>query len=134
MPRLWGELRPGTYAVKRFWACRLMDAIYLVKDKNRKAARKLCRSRNQRSCDEFPFASTKQGCHMAEKAHLPTLAITGYWCSTAGVPLADNMYGGSLLSGFYRKWRVRPQYGTTFDGDRFSVFAYDFGDLPIVNT
>lgn len=61
---------------------------------NRHVATKMCaRAQVKGSCDEYPFASTYQGCSRIR-------------CHVAGVPLADNKQAGSILGTFYRRQRV----------------------------
>lgn len=62
--------------------------------KNRRAAVRQCRHQGaQGSCDEYPFASTEEGC-------------ATYPCSTAGVPRAENNLQGADISTFYRVSRI----------------------------
>lgn len=67
---------------------------------NRKQALKMCaKQKEPYSCDEYPFATTYQGC-------MYVVNWSGGRCHVKGVPLADNKRGGSLLSSFYVKQRV----------------------------
>ena len=70
---------------------------------NRRVARATCRARHYTlSCDEYPFASTNQGCYQRPP------------CSVAGIPRTDNSKSGSLLGSFYGTARVA-------DNDAFYV-------------
>lgn len=72
------------------------------KNQNRAAALRRCRKLpDVGSCDEFPFASTRQGC---------------YWdpCSVRKIRLPDNRGSGAALGRFYKRSRV-------VSGDKFWV-------------
>jgi hypothetical protein len=75
------------------------------KKNNRKAAcRSFHRHNKEDSCDEYPFASTRQGAWK----HPPPESERDH------VRLSDNRIAGSFLGGFYRRQRV-------IDGDDFYV-------------
>lgn len=70
---------------------------------NRSKAMSVCRKLPKAgSCDEYPFASTYQGCSI-----MPP-------CSVKKIPLADNVGSGRALGRFYLRARV-------VHGDRFRV-------------
>jgi hypothetical protein len=76
------------------------------RNSNRVAAAALCGARLGArpfgyDCDEYPFASSYEGCHFAV-------------CSVRYIPSADNRGSGGALGGFYRKKRI-------LDGDRYRV-------------
>lgn len=79
---------------------------------NRKIATQKCAALKREdkltgSCDEYPFASTYEGCYWHKE-----------WCHVRGIPLPDNSLGGSLLGAWYAQWRV-------LDSDRFYVTIHD---------
>ncbi|WP_442939795.1 NucA/NucB deoxyribonuclease domain-containing protein [Nocardioides sp. cx-173] len=82
----WGVAEP-------YWLTRTTPEY---RDLNRKAA---CRGfdRQGKSCDEFPFASTLQGCF--------TWASESS-CNAASVDLQDNVRAGRKLGAFYRRERI----------------------------
>lgn len=96
-------------ALSRHWGNRSLGGSPLTRnrsrrdvDLNRAAAQRQCAQRHVRmSCDEYPFASTDEGCAF-------------YTCSVAGVPSKQNFGAGGALNGFYCRNRV-------IDGDRFWV-------------
>jgi hypothetical protein len=61
-----------------------------------------------KSCDEYPFASTKQGCYTG-----------GSYinCNTGNVDISDNIRAGAKLNGFYRRARIK----RNFSDDQFYV-------------
>jgi hypothetical protein len=62
---------------------------------NRPIAQAMCKADGMGpSCDEYPFASTLEGCE------------TGF-CHVKGIPGPDNSMGGTLLSQFYQLNRVK---------------------------
>lgn len=90
----WGRKTDGS-PMTRMYAPALRKA-------NRREARNQCAIRKVlTSCDEYPYASTKQGCALVT-------------CHVAGVPRAQNTAQGNELSKFYRTHRL-------LDGDGFWV-------------
>lgn len=84
-----------------------------AKRPNRNAAIRQCNAQRRYSgetgsCDEYPFASTYEGC-------------AAYICSTRLIDLSDNRRGGSLLGGFYRRQRLMTSAGGNYHGDAFKV-------------
>jgi hypothetical protein len=78
-----------------------------IKTKNRREARRQCRLKGvTKSCDEWPFASTYQGCYVLRAD-----------CHVRGIDLADNKLSGSFLGAFYSHNRV-------LDRDKFWVKIY----------
>lgn len=63
---------------------------------NRREALKKCRRLTTRgSCDEYPFAGSRQGCY-----YRPT------WCRVARIPLADNVGSGRKFGTFLQENRI----------------------------
>lgn len=62
-------------------------------EKNRKAA--CANFKKTMSCDEFPFASTTQGCYTHAS-----------YCSVRDIPRSDNVTAGARLGAFYRRARI----------------------------
>lgn len=64
-------------------------------NKNRNEARRLCRALKDKtgSCDEYPFASTDEGCYLLR-------------CHVRKIDLADNVKAGRFLGTFYRDKRI----------------------------
>ncbi len=72
---------------------------------NRREAIRLCKLQGQYpGCDEYPFASSYQGC------------VDAGWCDTEHVDIADNRYQGSHLGQFYGLERI-------MNGDKFYTKA-----------
>lgn len=68
-------------------------------NKNRNRARTLCKAiKRPGSCDEYPFASTDEGCWFLKQDHIQ--------CSVDRIPLDDNTKAGRMLATFYRTRRV----------------------------
>jgi hypothetical protein len=86
----------GVVGMSSAWLTRTNKA---TRDKNRYAA---CRGfSGSKSCDEYPFASTDQGCYSGG------LAIN---CNRANVLLSDNVNAGRKLGSFYRRTRLKRDY------------------------
>lgn len=61
---------------------------------NRRTAQQKCKELGvTSSCDEYPFASTTEGC----------FRVT---CHVAGIPLTENSGAGGALNGFYKRNRI----------------------------
>lgn len=87
-------------ATNKYGLSRLHDAS--DRRSNRRVARAKCRLRTKpagTSCDEYPFASTYQGC-------ATTTVTTGVACYARWVNAAHNSKAGSLLGRFYQTWRI----------------------------
>jgi hypothetical protein len=92
------------------------DPLHRVRgiDRDRNRNRAIAKCRNELadepgSCDEYPFASTREGCFLAGD------------CSVARIPLDDNRRSGSRLGAFYKAKRI-------LSGDAFSVVI--LGSIP----
>lgn len=80
--------------------------------RNRERARKMCiaaRVKRPATCDEYPYASTANGCHLA-------MLAVGDNCSVRGVSKEENSRAGGALGAFIRLQRLLP-------GDSYFVDA-----------
>jgi len=94
----WGLRGVGEPLQRKYWPTK--------ENPNRIEARRMCRQLRALggvgSCDEYPFASTYQGCAL----------VTVPRCSVDLINLTDNRTGGSLLNTYYYHYRL-------IDSDKF---------------
>ncbi|GAA3196807.1 hypothetical protein GCM10017688_65170 [Streptomyces ramulosus] len=84
------------------------------RDDNRAEAVKTCKAHwgkdysqgNKYQCDEFPFATTYQGAAQALPKYDPQGKAPKKNFSAMPITTADNLYGGNILSNFYRRNRI----------------------------
>lgn len=94
-------------AISGIYPSVLSRKVWMTKyNPSRQIAQGKCKAREYvLSCDEYPFATTYQGCYFT---------VPKGKCSVKDIPLADNKRGGAFLNSFYQKQRV-------IQGDSFNV-------------